>query len=57
LGVTQQPGGAGEGADRRWTPVDTGPPEPVGFDQDDLGTKLSPLQGRVQAGRSATDDE
>ena len=53
-GVTHQPGGAGEAADRRRPTVDAGPPEPVGFEQDDLGTKLSPLQGRVQAGGPAT---
>src|ERR671914_2652480 len=56
-GIPHQPGGAGEGADRRRTTVDTGPPEPVGLDQNDLGTKLSPLQGRVQAGRPATENQ
>ena len=54
VGVTHQPGGAGQGADRRWTPVETGPPDPVGLDQRDLGIELACLQGRGQAGRPAT---
>jgi len=54
LGVTDQPGGSGEGANRRWTPVQAGPPELVGLDQRDLSIELSCLQGRVEAGRPAT---
>ena len=56
-GVTHQPGGTGEGPDRRRTPVEAGPPEPVGLDQGDLGVELACLQGRVQAGRPATKDQ
>lgn len=62
MGVTHQPGGAGEGPDRRRTPVEAGPPEPVGLDQGDLGVELGPLAyqalhvaERIAAGETESD--
>jgi len=51
--VPGQPGGPGQGADRRRSPVQVGPPDLPGFEQRDVGTELSRLDRGRGSGRPA----
>lgn len=57
LGVTHQPSGAGQGADRCRPLVQAGPAHSLGLDQGHVGAKLTGLQRRRGPGGPATKHE